>query len=121
MPTTPTLRNPLAFVEHKHHKALSFLSLSISPPDELEFSQASRSLSLSTLRKNGWLWPDIFDEEFPAPAEGGAIYELAHIEYVRLSFVQTPSVHPSHLEANHIFSYLTPVRVLDPRQLRHTL
>jgi len=98
--------------------ALSFLSLSLSPPDELEFPQASRSVALSTLRKNGWLWPDIFDEEFPAPTEGGVVYELAHIEYVRLSFVRTPSAHPIHIEANRTSSYPIPVRVSNPRQPR---
>jgi len=92
----------LVFIEHKHHMALSFLSLSLSPPDELDFPQASRSVALSTLRKHGWLWPDIFDDEFPAPAEGGVMYELAHIEgqsYLQLSD-SSQGVRPTAVQAH---------------------
>ena len=69
-----------------HQTALSFLSPSISPPHGLQSLQAARSAALSALAKNGWLWPDIFDEEFPTAQEGGAMYEQAVIEYVHLSF-----------------------------------
>jgi hypothetical protein len=117
----PALSNPLAFVEYKHQTALSFLSPSIPPPHELQFPQASRSAALSALGKIGWLWPDIFDKEFPAAAEGGAVYELAVIESVRLSFFPNPPAHPSLLVANHTSSYLTPVRPSNPRQPRRML
>jgi hypothetical protein len=120
-PPTPALRNPLAFVEYKHQTALSFLSPSISLPHELQSPQAARSAALSALAKIGWLWPDIFDEEFPTAEEGGAVYELAVIEYVRLSCFGNPAAHLSLLVANHTSSYLTPARLSNPRQPRPTL
>ena len=120
-PPTPALRNPLAFVEYKHQTALSFLSPSISPPHELQSPQAARSAALSALGKIGWLWPDIFDQEFPSAAVGGAVYELAIIEYVRLSCLGNPAAHPSLLVANHTSSYLTPARPSNPRPPRRML
>jgi hypothetical protein len=120
-PPAPALRNPLALVEYKHQTALSFLSPSISPPHELPSLQAARSAALSALGKNGWLWPDIFDEEFPTAEEGGAVYDLAVIEYVRLSFFHNPAAHPILLVANHTSSYLPPVRPSNPRQPRRML
>jgi len=120
-PYTFSTRNPLAFVEYKHQTALSFLSPSISLPDELQFPQASRSAAITALEKIGWLWPDIFDEEFPTAAEGGAVYELTVIEYVRLSFLHIPPAHPSPLVANHTSSYLALVRLSNPRQPRRML
>ena len=121
MPPTPTLPIPLAFVEYKHQTALSFLSPSISPPHELQFPQESRSAAVSALGKIGWLWPDILDEEFPTAAEGGAVYKLVVIEYVRPSFFHNPAAYFALLVANHTFSYLTPVRPSSPRQLRRML
>lgn len=101
-PPTPALRNPLAFVEYKHQTALSFLSPSISPPDELQFPQASRSAAISALGKMGWLWPDIFDEQFPTAAAGGAVYEVVVIDgqsYLQLSD-SSKAVQPTAAQAH---------------------
>lgn len=84
LPAAPRLT--LAFIAYKHHKALAALSPIITTHYELESSpvamQAARSTALHTLQKNGWSWPSILDEEFPASSEGGLVYEKTVIECV---------------------------------------
>ena len=81
----PAIPRPtLAFIVYKHHKALAALSPIIIAHNELESSpvamQAARSTAQHALQKNGWSWPSILDEEFPAPSEGGLVYEKTVIE-----------------------------------------
>lgn len=82
----PAPRPTLAFIVYKHQKALAVLSPIPISHNELENSpatiQAARSTALHTLQKNGWSWPSILDKEFPAPSEGGLVYENTVIEYV---------------------------------------
>ena len=83
-PAAPRLA--LAFIAYKHHKALGALSSTIIANNELESSpvamQTARSTALHILQKNGWSWPSILDEEFPASSEGGLVYERTVIECV---------------------------------------
>lgn len=86
VPQPAAPRPTLAFIAYKHNKALATLSPIIISHNELESSpvamQAARSTALHTLQKNGWIWPSILDEEFPASSEGGLVYEKTVIECV---------------------------------------
>ena len=90
VPQPAVPRPTLAFIAYKHHKALAALSPIIVAHNELESSsvamQAARSTALHTLQKNGWSWPIILDEEFPASSEGGLVYEKTVIECVLLTY-----------------------------------
>ena len=82
-------RPTLSFIIYKHQKALALLSPTVTPyNNELENSlssmQVARSVALNALQKNGWSWPSILDEDFPARSEGGLVYEHTTIEYVLL-------------------------------------
>lgn len=86
VPQPAAPRPTLAFVVYKHQKALAVLSPTVIAHNELENSvatmQTARSTALHTLQKNGWSWPSILDEEFPASSEGGLVYENTVIECV---------------------------------------
>ncbi|KAJ3517564.1 hypothetical protein NLJ89_g421 [Agrocybe chaxingu] len=77
----------MAYVLYKHQKALSTLSSAVQPPVEPDNLSLCRMIAHQTLEKNGWAWPDILDEDFPAPLEGGLQYESAFVDgkpYLRL-------------------------------------
>ncbi|KAF8803663.1 hypothetical protein BYT27DRAFT_7109342 [Phlegmacium glaucopus] len=107
----PAVHRPtLAFIVYKHHKALAVLSPVVILHNELEHSpatmQAARSTALSTLQRNGWGWPSILDEEFPAPSEGGLVYESTVMEgksYLRLCN-SSESATPSQAHALRVLS-----------------
>jgi hypothetical protein len=86
VPQPAAPRPVLAFIVYKHQKALSVLSPIVIAHNELENSvatmQTARSTALHTLQKNGWSWPSILDEKFPASSEGGLVYENTVIECV---------------------------------------
>ncbi|CAA7259556.1 unnamed protein product [Cyclocybe aegerita] len=85
--TVAPQRPIMAYVLYKHQRALSTLSSAVQPPVELHNLSLCRMIAHQTLEKNGWKWPDVLDEEFPAPSEGGLQYESTLVDgkpYLRL-------------------------------------
>jgi len=110
VPQSAAPRPTLAFIVYKHQKALAVLSPIVIAHNELENSpatmQAARSTALNTLHMNGWSWPSILDQEFPAPSEGGLVYENTVIEgksYLRLCNF-SDSATPSQAHALKVLS-----------------
>lgn len=66
-------------MRYKHELALSKLS-SLPAPAQLEQTITRRFLDMMDVERYGWTWPEILDEEFPAPSEGGVSYEITTIE-----------------------------------------
>ncbi|KAF8165193.1 hypothetical protein B0H34DRAFT_648383 [Crassisporium funariophilum] len=78
-------RQSWAYIVYKHQRALAALSSTIPCPNEPDSMQASnlqtsRSVTIQLLQRNGWSWPDVLDEQFPAPSEGGLVYQNVVIE-----------------------------------------
>jgi hypothetical protein len=41
---------------------------------------AARAWAVHVVERNGWIWPAIFNEPYPAATEGGLQYEHVTIE-----------------------------------------
>ncbi|KAG6833721.1 hypothetical protein H0H87_001153 [Tephrocybe sp. NHM501043] len=109
-PANPAITHgphPLAFILSKHQAALAALSgetnLSASPVDDV----VSRTLAIHVVEAQGWVWPPILDEEFPAATEGGLKYEHVAVDDQNFLSLVTPSAPPTprQLHAFRVLSF----------------
>jgi hypothetical protein len=77
----PSSSHPLAFVLHKHQNAILALTQNrMIPYMNRNDLDASRAWAIHVVERNGWTWPAILNEEFPAATEGGLLYDHVIIE-----------------------------------------
>ena len=69
------------FINFRHSNALlALLEGRVIPDSQRPDLAGSRALTLAALERRLYLWPPIFDEEFPPPTEGGLQYDHVTIE-----------------------------------------
>jgi hypothetical protein len=84
LPSTPPVFQHNPYILHKHRKAILAL-LDARAHHIPELPDFWRGFAVQTVERNGWLWPSILDEEFPAVTDDmptGLIYERVMLEYV---------------------------------------
>lgn len=81
MSTPPPNSYPLAFILHKHQNAILALTQNriVSHMNRNDLD-AARAWAVHVVERNGWIWPAIFNEPYPAATEGGLQYEHVTIE-----------------------------------------
>ena len=84
VPTPTRTTHPLAYVLHKHKRALSLLMRDKSKEDESPSDATSlRESAVLFIAGHGLQWPSMLDEPFPTELEtGGLLYERTVIEWV---------------------------------------
>ena len=85
-PPPSNANHSLNFINFKHQGALLALLqgrvINASDTPDYEFH---RLWAVQVVERNGWSWPAILDEDFPAATEGGLKYERVNLEYVVFS------------------------------------
>ncbi|CAL1701484.1 unnamed protein product [Somion occarium] len=106
----PPAGSPLAHVVHLHNKAVHVLTHGKLPSNPPEPSQLApqRSLAISTLHSQGWIWPPLLDEEYPPAddANTGVRYERVLLENQPFLQLMTPDATPNSLQI-HALRVLT--------------
>ncbi|KAL0582008.1 hypothetical protein V5O48_000066 [Marasmius crinis-equi] len=127
-PTThlsSTSKHPLAYVLHKHKRALSILMRDKSNHDESPSDlDLLRANAVQFVESHGHQWPSILDEPFPSAISdfGGLVYEHEIIDgktYLRL---RNPSEKPTEAQTHalKVLSYTFPLLKLPSEASRPT-
>ncbi|GJE84473.1 hypothetical protein PsYK624_005490 [Phanerochaete sordida] len=106
---------PLSFIVQKHESAIHVLTHGRLPnlsQDTIDTRRA-RSLAAGALAAQGWAWPAILDEEYPAPSDTseGVKYERAVLDNQPFLRLVTPNATPTPIQqhALKVLSHTFPL------------